>query len=540
MSNFGRGRNAKTIYDEDLDIILKFGGGLNTRSSEDDIAERESAKGGQNYDLDPGNLEFRPRRPYTLVATAPNEARINGFINLIQSDGTVKLLVQAGGNIYEYFGAQSGIDTTPMGTVSTSARLRGRIEHNWTLTDSVIVTDMALVEDVMVYDGSTLTDIVFSPSGTDLRAKYCTIDNDRAFFANIYNNSTYLPHVLIGSELEDYTTISVSDRPSTSIGAADPFFLTSPDLRPINGFVSEFNKITISTENGRIYVVEGTDATSFFVSDFYPRSYASGNESVVNIGNILLYGRAGRIELLRDTDRFADSEANDLSLSIGDDTFQTYKDWKIAYNGRTQRAYCFPDSVSACYVFHLPMIATGLSPWVKYTTKSDFAFQPTVVMNVIDPDDGLEYIFMGDESGNIFRMEGARGQGDEGTHDITSTHVTRLVGYGKNVQTSDYQGYIKYRKKNDYDASITFQFAGQTAYDETVTVSVPAADANYYNDQNYFSGGIYFGRQFSNRLIRQQISIPGSGEDFQVKVEVETKKDFQINEVGFRYEGSEI
>ena len=82
--------------------VLRFGGGLNTRSSEQDINEIESSAGGKNYDLDPANFSFRPRQPIDLLHTAPNASEIRGAVNLLKTDGTSQILVQAGTNLYEW------------------------------------------------------------------------------------------------------------------------------------------------------------------------------------------------------------------------------------------------------------------------------------------------------------------------------------------------------------------------------------------------------------------------------------------------------
>lgn len=520
---------------QDLDIIHKFGGGIHTRASEEDINEREGSDGTINCELDPLNREMRPRRPFQLIDTAPNEARINGMINLIKTDGTSAVLVQAGGNLYEYNGAGTGFSSSPVATVSTAARLRGRFEHNWPIEDKVIITDLALQENVAEWDGTTYQDVTFSPSGTTLKAKYCQVAGERAYYANVESNATATPHIFVGSALSDYTTISINDRPSSAIGFDDPFFIASPDLRPINGFVDDFGQPIISTEDGGLFYLGGSDATDYQILDFFPRAFASGDEAMVALGNLLLYGRRGRIELLRDTDRFADTEANDLSLVIGDQV-ETYKDWTVVYNKRTQRAYCFPADASEVWVFHLPMLGTGLSPWMKYITSNDFAFQPTATMNMIDPDDGLEYTYMGDASGNFYRMEGPRGSGDAGSDEVRSVFVSNLKTFPRDVQGLDYSGYVKYRKGEPYTINLTFQYSGQTALDETRNIIVPQINASYFNNEEYFNDGVYFGAAFSDRLIRQKYAQPGQAEDFQIKTEVTTTSDFRINEVGIAFE----
>lgn len=521
---------------DDLEIRQRFGGGLNTRSSEDEVSERESADEGKNFRLDPVNFNLRPRRPFDLLATAPNEAEIRGMINLVKSDGTVKIGVQAGDKVYEYENSGSGFNSTPVATVSAGAKLRGRIEHNWALADKVIITDLTLTDEVAEWDGTTFQTVTFSPSATSMKAKYAVVADERLWLANVDTGSP-TPHLFAASEVSDYTVIDVANRPSSSLGDSDPFYLVSGDLRPINGFLQEFGRVLFSTEDGRIYILNGSTAKDFAIDEFFARSNASGAEAMIAIGNLLLYGRRGRIELLSDTDRYADSEANDLSLKINEE-IKSYKNWTIAYNNRLQTAYCFPSGVGECWTFHLPMLTTNYSPWVKYETEHALDFQPTCVMNMIDPEDGLEYVYMGDADGNFYRMEGS-GQGDGGSSEIETVFTSRLYNFSPDMEMNSFDGYVKYKKQNEFNVDLTLQFAGRTARDETKQVQISAADAGgLYGGSSYYGGSTYYGQKFTGRLIRQYVSVPGQGEDVQIKVAVTSDKEWQINEVFFRFNAS--
>ena len=525
---------------DNLFIKQRFGGGINTRSSEDEINDRECTGSSKNLELDPQNFNLKPRKPFDLLDTAPNEEPIRGFINLVKTDGTSQIAVQAGDKVYEYQGASSGFNSTPIATVSSAARLRGRIDHNWALTDTVIVTDLAAQEQVIQWDGTTFSDVVFSPSGTQGKAKYCVVGDERAWFMNVdFGSST--PHLLVASTISDYTTVDVSSRPSSSLGLGDPFFLASPDLRPINGAIQEFGRVFFSTEDGRMWVLSGTDATNYRVDEFFPRSFASGAEAIVGIGNLVLYGRRGRIELLSDTDRFADTEANDITLKIADQ-IQSYKDWTIAYNNRTQKAYCFSENQSEVWVLHVPVIPTGMSPWMRYQTDHPMAFQPTAVMNMIDPDDGLEYVFMGDSSGNFFRMEGTNGNGgDGGTNEIDCRFIGRNYTLDQDQEMSDFTGYMRYKKRDAYTTSLSFLYSGKQALDQSIQINVPSTTGSaFYNNDQYYNNSEYYGAAFSGRLLRQVFDMPGSGEDLQMRIDISSDVDWQINEVGTRFGGSNV
>jgi len=516
-------------------IIARFGGGLNTVASEDEISEREAA-GGANFQLDSQSSALRSRQPFDLVGTTANASRINGFITLQKTDGTVSLLVQSGTAVYEWDGSSFG---SSLATVSASARLRGRLEHNWQLTDKVIITDLALAEQVKEWDGTTLANITFTDEvpaafGT-FKAKYCTVDNERAVYANIHDNGSNFPHMIIGSKSGDFTNISVSQRPSSSLATDDPFFLIQPDYRNINGVVTAFDQIITSSTGGAIQKLTGKDATDFAFSSLYSRSGADGDEALSFIGNDVLYGRQGRIESLVATDKYGDVEQNDMSIKISDN-IKTYGDWTLAYNSRTQKTYCFSSDGSEAWVLHKPLISSGLSPWEKYTTQHASGFQPTCVMNVLDPADGLEYIFFGDSSGNVYRMEGT-GSGDSGTTDVKTTFRSRLFTMELGSNSYNINPWIRYRASEDTDITVKILHGGMNVSDGSVAMTLPASASKvtygggfYYNDSNYYS------QSLGARLRRELFALPGGSTEFQLEVEYNGTQTLDIQEIGLRYE----
>lgn len=519
----------------DADVVIKFGGGVNTSASDEDILEREAAEG-ENYRLDSNNRELKPRLPFDLLDTTPDTNQIRGMINLVKVDGTSEILVQtSGGNVYKY--TASGFDVTPVATgINVNAQLRGRIEHNWGLTDEVIVTDLNLNEHVKTWDGTSLANISDGLSG-DFKAKYAFVSKDRAWYANVEDNGTKFPHLIVGSAVENFESLSTTNKPSTAIGASDPFFMTAPDLRAINGLVEAYGRVVISTRDGQIFRLTGSSSQDFEFTELFPRSAATGDEGLTFAGNDIVYGRGGRIESLLSTEQFGDVQSDDLSRWIKDD-IATFKDWRVVYNARTQNIVFFEDNQSLAWVFHKPIAETSdLSPWVKYTTEHAFGFSPSCVMNMIDPDDGLEYIYMGDGSGNFYKLEGTTDGGDAGTTDIISFFTAGLISLPKDMTMSEFLGYVKYRKDKAFTIQIEFQYAGDEAYDAATEVSVEATTGVYFSNGNYFSDGEYYGAEFTGRLLRQIFEQQGDGKELQAKIKVETSNDFKVNELGFRFEG---
>lgn len=518
-------------------VRLRFGGGINSRASEDEIGDVEAADG-RNFILDLADRQWRSRPAIDLVDTAPNGGSIDGMAFLKRTDGTVSMLVQAGTTVYEYDGLSTW---TSVGTVATGAKLRGRLESNFLLDDKVIITDLALADEIHEWDGTTFQQTTMldedgSTAFGPFRAKYCVVSNERAIYANIHDNGTNFPHLIVGSKRSEFEVISVTSRPSSALNDEDPFFLVAPDLRPLNGMVSAFGTLIFSTEGGEIHALSGDSSKDFAVSQFFPRSYADGAESMVNIGNDVLYGRQGRIESVSDTDRFGDSEVNDRSIKIGDE-IEDFDDWTLAYNQRLQRAYCFSASESDMWVYFKPIAeATDLSPWVRWTTRSDLAMQPTCVMNGLDPVDGLEYVFMGDSSGRLYRMEGTGTSGDAGANDIRVVRSSKLFTAPLDAHAYNVTGYVKYRLSKSATLKMTFLYQGLQAFNQSIEVSLQPVSNRPVWSGFYWSNGTYWTAPFRGRLVREPFGVAGQGNEIQIVAEIDGVNAFTINEIGLRFE----
>ena len=529
----------------EIEVVLKFGGGQNTNASEDDIRDRESA-GGQNAQLDLGDRNLRNRPAFDQVGTVPNGSEIRGFVTQKQTDGTVKFLVQGGTNVYDW----DGVSTfTSVATVNSNARLRGRKEHNWLLDDKVIVTDLALAQPVMEYDGTTLQNASFNLAG-DFLAKYCFVAAERAWFGHVDSNNVRTPHILVGSQRQDFTQLSVTDRPASSLNDEDPFFLVTPDLKPINGLVQSWTstsvsggaqdqRLVISSEEGVLSKIVGQSAQNFTIAEFYPESGAAGAESVRFIGNDIVYGRPGRIESVIATETFGDVAADDLSLPIKD-MVQALTDWTTVYNSRNTRVYFFPDNESSVYVYFKDLRGTDVSPWYKWTTQHPLSFQPTAVMNMFDPADGLEYVFMGDSSGNIYRLEGRGVNGDGGTTQIQLEFLSRLYVLPRDAEAFNITGYVKYRKNLANTITLRFEHAGYHVFNEEITVELTSADTPgaHWSSDAYWGGDFFWNVRFAGKLTRQKFTVAGQSSDFQVRVIVEGTNPIEINEIGLQLEAA--
>jgi hypothetical protein len=516
-------------------IVLTFGGGLNTRRRSADIDINECVEG-VNFDLDQQFLSLQKRKAFDLVATAPNGGEILGYAQLIKRDGTISTLIQAGNTVYTWDHASA---FTSVGTVSASAKLRGPREHNFTLDEYVIITDIARQEVVKKWDGTTFSSLAHN-LGVSFYAKYCRVHRERAFFANVKAASTELPHMVVGSQLSDAEVLSTADRPASTLSLADPFYLLTPDLRPINGLEDAFGTFIVSSKRGQLYQIVGSSAFDYEIKDFYPGSSVSGDEAMVNIGNDIALGLPARIESLSGTINYGDVQSDDLTLPISP-SVSGVTSWTLAYDRKQRRLYCFPDNQSACWVLFKPLLDSQKqwSPWAKWTTGHSSDFSPSTVMSMIDKTTNEDTVYFGDSLGRIFQFEGSSAR-DGGTDTVTVSRTTGLIRGFPEGDVFDVDGWVLYRKNVAATVTLTFQFAGEGAFDKSLVITLPASDnLAVYNGTGsgsaYYGGTSYYGSTFSDRLARQRFGPPGLNANLQVKVDVESEGDIDVQEVGFTF-----
>lgn len=517
--------------DAELSIILKFGGGVNSAASEDDVGQTECVEG-YNFILDYRNKNLKPRNPIKKLGTAPNNQPVNGFANLVKANGDTTILVQAGTVVYNW---SEALGFVSVGTVPSNSKLRGHLHHYWPLDDIVIITDLNLVGPVLQWNGSALSTMSHNLTG-QFRSKYCWVDNERAHFANIISNSVAIPHMIVASELSDYTSLSVSDRPSSSLGAGDPFYLLSPDLRAVNGIIGFFDTIVSSTEKGSLFRIDGADSTDTAINKFYPRSFAVGDESMAFIGNDVIFGRIGRIEGVVSTQNYGDIALDDITVPIKPD-LADLADWLIAYNPRTQKVYVHAAEDDAIWQYSKDVNPQEASPWVKLRTNASFGMNPTAMMTMIDPVDGLEYVYMGDTYGNLYKIEGEAGELDAGAYSIDTLWRSGVYRFSPDLIGDKFIGYINYRAGADTEIEIRLLFGGSYVTTDVINVQLNGdAGGTYFGEDAYFGGPYYFGVSFGGSFRREAIDGAGASEEIQIEIRHSGTANFEINEVGLKFD----
>ena len=506
-------------------FTISFGGGRNTRARPIDLDIAEDA-GGKNYELD-ARGSFKRRRPFDLVATAPNGAAVRGYAQLERRNGELSTLIQAGGTVYEWDG---GSGFTVVGTVNASSRLRGAREANFLLDDEVIITDVAKLTPVKTWDGTTFQDLAHN-LGNPFFAKYCFVDLERALFANV-QAGVDTPHVMVGSKRGEKETLSISDRPSSALSEEDPFFLPIPNLMPINGFVGALGSIILSTSE-QLHVLTGASAQDFALDDFYLGSGAAGDEAITSIGNDVLFGRRGVIESLIDTDRSGDVDTNDVSFLIQPDVENVVSWDAVCYDQRQQKAYCLPAGGNRLFVLRKSLINSGVSPWSLWETAHPFSFQTTAMICIKRPADKIDVVYMGGLNGEIFQLDGVGSQ-DGGTTDIKASRVTGMVRVPAGLAGA-MRGLISHSRQFNVTVDITMRYQGRETFDETVSKPLTVAPVSpVYGSTAHYGSKYYYGSRA--RAGIEHFEIAGNAEQFQIELAVDGSQDFDIQDLEIQFE----
>jgi len=521
-------------------IVIRFGSGINVQQSSLDIDPSESA-GGFNFGLDINRKSFFRREVFDLAATTPNAGSILGFAQLVSTEGAISTLVQSGGNVYKWDGSTT---FSLVGTCDSNSRLRGAFKANWPLTNQVIVTDLNLLTPVKIWDGTNFFTLPHNLSGP-FYAKYCEVQDERAFYLNVFNGVA-LPHMIVGSERSDNTNLSVANRPSSSLGAADPFYLLSPDLRAVNGSAIILNSLAFSTRDAHVYLLNGTTAQDFSLVPLHDGSGSVSDEGFLYVGNDVAYTRAGKIESLFASLRQGDVDADDISRTIGP-LIQEQKDWIACYNSRLQRVYFFCPELSSVFVYHKTFLdermrslanfrpSTDQSAWSLWQTDHALAYQPQCSMTLIDPVTQLETVFMGDASGHIYRLEGTGSQ-DGGTTDMRCERLSKAYDLPLEGEVFEISGWVVYRKIANITLTLSFEYQGYNLFDQSVTVTLTGPTfAPVYSGGYYYNNGSYYTSQFTRRLQRVPFTAAGRGTGVQVRATISGSSEFEIEEIGFKF-----
>ncbi len=500
-----------------------FGGGINELN---DIAvSNAEAIEGKNFDLGLGNQKFKPRRPITILDTATNASAIHGIHQLIKQNNTKTTLVAAGTTMYEWDGGTF----TSRGTITSTSELH---DFSWDLDETIIIVDRNKDDVVKEWNGTTLSNLT-TGLVNPLYAKYGLVHNGRVLLANITDNTTEIPHMVLFSEFEDRENYDLTSRAGASgfTTGEEPFYLLSPDLKPINGLAQFQDVVICSTENGQLYKLVGDDATNYQWVDFYKGSAAIGVNSIVNAGDDVYYMRdGGVIESLRSTDRYGDVGTDDISLVVRE-TVKDSTGMRAVYDQTNRKILFFLDS--KILVLHKDLIGSESSPFTIYKTQHPVAFNTDAVryMEYPSSSNSDKTILFGDDDGNIFDLNGDYGGGDGASCCIIASRKMPLQPFDYNTLLN---GRVYYRREGECDLNMQFDWGDErSTTDLTVTLKGTTGDAgrNFFGAGKYFADGEYFseGFQGAGNPVSKGFSAMGKGTTVFVTLEVETSEYFEID-----------
>jgi len=508
--------------------VLTFEGGLNEQDMTL-VLDQECIEG-YNFELGSPDTHFRPRKPFDKLGTATNALSINGFIQLIKSDDTETTLIQAGDTIYQWDGTTG---FTSRGTVNLNSRLRGT---TWNLGGYAVITDLAKATVIKKWDGTTFSTLT-TGLGSSLYAKYGIVHLGRIWLFNV-TAGTNTPHLLVVSAFENpesYDTAKRAQDSSFSTGN-EAFYMVTPDLRPINGIALFFGVLIISTTNGGLWKLTGTDSMGFAWSPFYSGSQAIGTETVTSIGDDVVYMKKnGSIESIRAVQAYGDIKTDDLSRWIRN-TANNITDCITVYDQERQKVYFFIGN-NKILVLYKDLLTANFSPWSVYQTghSSSFAINSAIYMR--NPGGTDWYVYFGDSEGNIYQLEGV-GDGDAGTTDISVYRKTKFIETidDFNPQLQRLRGRIYYRRIADIDLLMDFEWGDDYAINRcTVPLEGPPLGdlAMYWGGSWYFGGAYYWNSGFfySERVSTKGFSPIGRGVGFYLSLSATSSQLFDVMKI---------
>jgi hypothetical protein len=489
-------------------VKIRFSGGLNEQQQP---SLMEAAKGSYNFDLSKDRNALIPRAPFDLKGTATNNGDVRGIMQLVKRDDSETTLIQAGGTVYSWDGAST---FTNVGSCTSSSQLRGCY---WSLDDYLVVTDLQKNTVVSKWNGTTFGTQT-TGLGVDLYAKYAIVHNGRVWLFNVTAGSD-TPHLMVASAYENPTSFSTTQRAVTGTFTTglEAFYILTPDLRPINGVAKTLaGDLIISTVDGALFKLTGSSATTYAFTEFYPRSNAIGNESMVSMGNDIVYMRKhGSIDLLGATQNYGDVAADDLSRWIPESVAGLSESITV-YDQYNQKALFFVDG--KVLVLFKDILYGGalvgdsgerakLSPWTVYKTQESSGFNTNAAAYIRIPGTTEYTVYFGDESGRVFDLNGTGVSGDAGTADITVVRKTRYISEEDqaNFMNGINKGTLRYRRESNVSFNVKMDWADEFSESEA-TVSLkadPANNVSYYGGSAYYGGAFYYN---GSAPLREKIS----------------------------------
>lgn len=468
----------------------------------------------------------------------------------------------------------SGLVTGSSGSITTltcagqTATATTSAAHGYVDGDLVTVADAVETEyngqfqvDVHTTNGFTYgmacattpaTGTITHQKGAEVKAKYSAVHNNRTWLFNLEVDGVAFPHMCLASDFEDpqeYDNAKrgkAQDPAETFTSVNQAFYILSPDLKPINGAVSFYDKLVISTVNGKLFVLSGATAENYDFDEYYPGSSAQGSESLVNTGNDLVYFRRGKVvESLITTDKYGDVSTDDLSWWIPD-LAKSMVEPIMVYDQSKQRVYFFDADFKGVLVLDKEFlnsqktITDRLSPWTQYNTlmPNEFVTKAATQLRPINSTDTT--VYWGCNTGGIYNVNGTGLSGDRGQYIINTNRKSRVI---TELNTNDelMVGRLEYRRNYSAVCDLIFAWLDEL-HQETVSMTLKAPDA--FADAAFWGGAFYWnniapaeyygaGQNVSDQeqVSSLGFSVPGKSTGFVLTTQVADIDEFIISRV---------
>lgn len=515
---------------------ITFERGINERS--DQGIDPKECSDGRNFELGMNINSFQPRASFDYYATAPiTTSSTMGFMQLVKRDLTETTLVSVGASVYQVSGASPVFSS--VGSITSGSRLR---DTYWSLGDYLVITDLEKLTVVKKWDGTTFSTLT-TGLGTSLYARYGIVHNGRVWLFNV-KTTTDTPHLMVASAFENPESYDTSARAPFATSTAtgnEAFYMLSPDLRKIVGATVFMDDLIIVTDRGSLFKLVGVDANDYQWLPFYLGSGSLGYESIINVGNDILYMKpSGAIELFTSTQQYGDVRSDDISRWIpttiaGLDNESTNPVGSIAcYDQINQKVYWFVRTTGGrgkVLVLFKDIMGSELSPWSIYETAHASDFITSAAKFMYQPGTKNYFVFFGDSTGNIFKMNGT-GLGDGDTLSSIRTYRTSRLLEGNGVSNIAI-GSIQYRRQYEVTAGLSITWGEDYGIDSAAVVlkGNSGTDGAYFGGANYFGGAVYFnqGVQFGDIPSKRSFSHTGMGTTFTSTISIDTVNPFQVD-----------
>lgn len=432
-------------------------------------------------------------------------------------------------------------------TTGDLVTIAGANETEYNGEKQITVSDVDTFTFTIVCSTTPATGTITADKGIELKAKYAVNHNSRSWLFNITADGTTTPSMILVSAFEnaeDYDNATRGEtQGGTGLAASDAFFLLAPDGRPINGAVEFFNTLIISTVEGKLFRLTGSDALDYAFVEFYPGSSSIGDEGFVNTGDDIAYFRKGRaVESVTSTERFGDISTDDLSFWIP--TSAKLMSNPIAvYDQEEQKIYFFDSGLGGVLVLDKEFLGFGksddsgrLSPWSLYKTLMSNGFVTKCAVAIRDPlaTDKTKTVFWGDSSGNVYNMNGTVGGGDGGSAAVSMRRKTRIID-SLDTQNELMLGRLEYERNAAVNVELVFNWSDE--YHREL-VSFDLKDSFGLGDAIFWGGDIYWNETdnywSASAVADDQVSTlgfstPGKGSAFFLEIQISNVNDYSIS-----------